>query len=110
MQPLYLGSPSAICLYRDKTSIKTADGDRLVVAGHQLLRCGHSSAHSEAVAREVGVSSRNVVQIGKVLVARCRRVLFRVEVILALEVFLVDILNKLSVSTGLVCAAMSNSS
>ena len=49
------------------------------------------------------------MQVGKVLIARCRRVLFRVEIILALEVFLVDVLNKLAVSTGLVCAAMSNS-
>lgn len=106
-QPLYRGSPSAECLYRDKTSIKTAASDRLVVAGHQLLRCSHGSAHPETVAGKVGVGSGDVVHVRKVLIARCGRVLFQVEVILALEVFLVDVLNKLAVRAGFVCATMS---
>lgn len=106
MQPLYRGSPSAKCLYRDKTSVKTVAGDRLVVAGHQLLRCGHGSAHTEARARDVGVSSRNVVCTVEVVVAGCGRLFFEVKVIFALEVFLIEVLNRLTVRAGLVCATV----
>lgn len=108
MQPLYRGSPSAKCLYRDKTFIKTAVGDRLVVAGHQLLRCGHGGAHAEARARDVGVRRGYAVHAVEVLVARRRRVLFQIEVVFALEVLLIDVLDKLAIRAGLVCATMSD--
>ena len=107
MQPLYRVSPSAECLYRDKTS-KTVVGDRLIVAGHQLLRCGHSSAHTEARAWNVGVSGRYAVHTVKVLVAGCWRLIFQVELIFALKLFLVDVLNKLAVRTRLVGTTMSD--
>jgi hypothetical protein len=105
MQPLYRGSPSAKCLYRDKTSIKTVAGDRLVVAGHQLLRRSHGSAHAEARTWNVGVSSRYVCTV-EVLVAGCGRLFLEIEVIFALKVFLVEVLDRLTVRTGLVCATM----
>jgi hypothetical protein len=46
---------------------------------------------------------------GQVIVARLRRVLFkRVEmIILALEIILLKVAQRLAVSTGLVCATMS---
>lgn len=109
MQPLYRGSPSAKCLYREKTSIRTAVGDRLVMAGHQLLRCGHSSAHAETRPWNVGVRSGYAVHAVQVLVGRCWRVLFQVEVVFALEVLLVDVLDQLAIRAWLVCATMSDS-
>jgi hypothetical protein len=93
-------------LYRDKTSIETVAGDRLVVAGHQLLRCGHGSAHTEARARNVGVSSRHVVCTVEVVVTGCGWLFLKVKVIFALKVFLVEVLDRLTVRTGLVCATV----
>jgi hypothetical protein len=69
MQSLYRVSPSAECLYRDKTSMNAVVDDGLVVARHELLRCGHSSTHSEARARDVRVRSRHVVSTAEVLIA-----------------------------------------
>lgn len=93
-------------MYRDKTSIKTVAGDRLIVAGHQLLRCGHGSAHTETRAWDVGISSRHAVRAIEVVVTRCWRLFLKVKVIFALEVFLVEVLDRLTVRTGLVCATM----
>lgn len=112
MQPLYQGSPSAKCLYRDKTSIKTVAGDHLVVASHQLLRCGHSGAHAETragEAGEVGICSGHAVNAVEILVARCWRFLFEVEIVFALKLFLVDVLDKLAIRARLVRATMSES-
>lgn len=76
------------------------------MAGHQLLRCGHGGAHTEARPRDIGVSSGYVVHVVKVLVARGWRLLFKIEVVFALELLLVDVLNKLAVRAGLMCATM----
>jgi hypothetical protein len=93
-------------LYRDKTSIKTVIGDRLVVASHQLLRCGHSGVHAETRARNVGVGGRYILYTTEVLVAGCWRLFLKVEFIFALEFFFVEILNRLAVRARLMCATM----
>lgn len=43
----------------------------------------------------------------EVVVARRGRLFLEVKVIFALKVFLVEVLNRLTVRTGLVCATMS---
>ena len=95
-------------MYRDKTSIKTVIGNGLVVAGHQLLRCGHSGVHAETRARNVGVGSRYILYTAEVFVAGRWRLFLKVEFIFALEFFFVKILNRLAVRTRLVCTTMSD--
>jgi hypothetical protein len=77
-----------------------------VATRHQLLRRCHAG-HAEHGAGHV--AQPDVVGHGEIVVARFGRVLFeRVEVVLvALEIVLLVIAQRLAVRAGLVCATMS---
>jgi len=78
-----------------------------VAASHELLRRGHGG-HAECWSRNI-TKRCAVVGQRQVIVARVRGILFkRVEVVLlAFEVILLVVAERLAISAGLVCATMS---